>query len=187
MRLGTVVTLCDEAPWCGTKPHGPGFPGPHPTLMWLRQIDMPIGPDFSGDEPAHHGPGPGPQFLSTREETRVALFSAVAIYQVAQILPTAEQATMILAAEKFYDDEGCGNIPYSVLLSWLLHRPPPPPPWVDGILFAARILQFSASLSEGPMRNQFLSEATRSLNRALSVLAKVELNPQPLPPRQGKS
>jgi hypothetical protein len=154
MSLAKVVALVDEAPWCGTKP--PGF---HPP----RQLAIAGLQPFNRTE-SEVALNPQPLPPGGVSDAEAYLWQAVRLYQYGQLLTAAEvegslAKDLTQTATVIYDD-GCGSVPLSVIINWILyHVPPPPPPWlevisqaVSNILVAQQIKgEFGQQLRSGSM------------------------------------
>jgi hypothetical protein len=129
MSLKKLASLAEDGPWCKVR-----TPGIHPPRLFPELAVLPSA-----------GPSPDPWRL----DERFAIFwDAIQLRLVGQRLEQfkgglGEIGGQVNASADAFFDEGCGSVPWSVLLQWLLHHPPPPPPWVAQIQAAAVTLELA--------------------------------------------
>jgi len=146
MDLQTLVTVAEDGPWCGTRPPGRPHQGPSGTPMvsdWHRDGD----------------PVPNPWRQGTVE---VGLYGAITLYQLAQRVTGQASEGLSAAAEALFTDT-CGTVPLSVLIWFLLQRPPPAPPWLQQIMYAAEMLAFGQAAQQEALAAAAELQVTQSL------------------------
>ncbi len=163
--LRALVSALEDDPYCGTRPpHWPGGPlrpGTIQEIIASRIAAVEI----------------NPQPLPPGERAAAAVaFQQVRLYQLGQSLhaqggPAAEIGGQIsgFASEAF--DDGCGSVPLSVLIAWLLHHnpPPPPPSWLDDISQVVTQLNLAARM-EGNVGGAIQHAALGLLKEQLGAL-----------------
>lgn len=146
MDLQTLVTVAEDGPWCGTRPPGRPHLGPAGTPMvseWHRDADN----------------TPNPWRQGTVE---VGLYGAITLYQLAQRVAGPTSEALGAAAEALFSDT-CGTVPLSVLIWFLLQRPPPAPPWLQQIMHAAEMLAFAQAAQQDALAAAAARQVTQSL------------------------
>lgn len=147
MDLQTLVTVAEDGPWCGTRPpgrphHGPAGGAPM-VSEWHRDADN----------------TPNPWRQGTVE---VGLYGAITLYQLAQRVTGQVSEGLSAAAEALFTDT-CGTVPLSVLIWFLLQRPPPAPPWLQQIMYACETLVFAQAAQQDALAAAAARQVTLSL------------------------
>jgi hypothetical protein len=157
MNLQELVSVAEDGPWCGTKPswHRPG-PHPHPTAFAsLNVLEK------------------RPQQELVSPELVASMWQSIQLYQVGERLENLGVniselgSTVTRAASAFFDDQ-CGSVPWSVILSWLLHNPPPPPPpWLQLVTDAVSTASIATKIG-GDIGSQMLGGAQAIIKESLA-------------------